>query len=220
MEKITLKVQKRETIGKKMRKEADVKIPAVMYGAGIAAQNLWIDSVVFSRVFAQAGTSSVVSVEIEGEKKPVNVLIYDVQHTAVSNRFSHVDLYVLNMKEEVETEVPLVFVGVAPAVKELGGTLVKTIDEIEVRALPADLPHEIEIHLEKLKTFEDNISVADIVVGDKVKIMLDPEVIIASVAEPRSEEELEALNAAVDADVSKIEGVADKVVAEDKKEKK
>ncbi len=220
MEKITLTVQKREATGRKMRKEAGVKIPAVMYGAGIAAQNLWIDSVVFGRIFAQAGTSSVVSVEVEGEKKSVNVLIYDVQHEAVSNRFSHVDLYVLNMKEEVETKVPLVFVGIAPAVKELGGTLVKTIDEIEVRALPGDLPHEIEINLENLKTFEDNISIADIIVGDKVKIMLDPEVIIASVAEPRSEEELEALNTVVDADVSKIEGVADKVVTEEKKEKK
>lgn len=220
MEKITLKVQKREETGKKARVAAGVKIPAVMYGAGIPAQNIWIDSVEFSRAFAQAGTSAVISLEVEGEKKMVNVLIYDFQQHAVTNRFSHIDLYVLNMKEEVETEVPLVFVGIAPAVKELGGTLVKTIDEIEVRALPGDLPREIEVDLSVLKTFEDHITIGDLKLGDKVQILIDPETLIAMVDEPRSEEELAALDTVVDADVSKIEGVADKVVEEEKKDKK
>ncbi|MFA5986343.1 MAG: 50S ribosomal protein L25 [Parcubacteria group bacterium] len=219
MEKITLKAKKREQTGKKMRAEAGTNIPAVVYGDGVKAQSIWIDSVEFARVFAQAGMSTVVTLEIDGEKKPVNVLIYDYQNNPVSGVLTHIDLYVLNMKEEVETGVSLVFVGIAPAVKELGGTLVKTLDELEVRALPADLPHEIEVNLETLKTFDDHITVGDLTLGDKVHILADPETIIAMVSEPRSEEELASLNTEVDADVSKIEGVADKVVEEEKKEK-
>ncbi len=214
MKKITLKVQKREVMGKKMRAEADTRIPAVVYGEVVSSQALWVDSVLFARAFSAAGTNTVVSLEVEGEKSPVNVLIFEFQTHPVSSKVTHIDFFAVNMKEEVETEIPLVFVGIAPAVKTLGGTLVKTMDQIEVRALPANLPHEITVDLSVLVTFDDHITVADLPLGENVHILVDKETMVALVAEPRSEEELAALDATVDADVSKIEGVADKVVEE------
>lgn len=220
MDKLELKVEKRGITGKKARKEAVTRIPAVVYGSGIEAQNVWIDVVQFNRVFDHAGTNTLISLVIGDAKKPINVLIHDFQTESISNRFTHVDLFAVNMKEDVETEIPLVFEGIAPAVKLLGGTLVKTVDEIEVRALPSDLPHEIIVDLSVLATFEDHITVADLKIGDKVEILSDPETVIAMVSEPRSEEELAALDMAVDADVSKIEGVADKVVDEKTESKK
>jgi len=208
METITLEAKKRDEIGKKMRVVADARIPATIYGNDIDAGNLWVDVATFVKVFAVAGTNIVISLVVDGGK-PVNVLIYDFQIDSISDDFVHVDFYAVNMKEEVEAEIPLVFVGVSAAVKELGGTLIKNNDTLVVRALPADLPREIEVDISKLATFEDGITVADVVVNDKVNIALEDEATIASVVAPRTEEEMAELDSEVDADVSKIEGVAD-----------
>ncbi|PID52216.1 MAG: 50S ribosomal protein L25 [Candidatus Moraniibacteriota bacterium] len=220
LEKIVLSAKKREETGKKMRAATQKNIPAVIYGRDFDSQNLWIDSVAFAKVFAQAGTNTVISLSIEGEKKELNVLIYEYQVDAITNDFTHVDLYLVDMKQEVEAEIPLNFVGVSAAVKELGGTLVKSYDAVLVKSLPGDLPQEIEVDLTKLATFEDNITVADISVGDEVELMVEMDAVIASVIEPRSEEEIAALDDDVDADVSKIEGVADKEDEEEENEEK
>ncbi len=220
MDKIVLNAQKRETTGKAMRAEAEKRIPAVIYGQGKDATMVWLDSTEFKRVFAQAGTNTIVSVSIEGVKKPVDVLVYDFQNDPVTHLFTHIDLYAVDMKEEVEAEIPLTFTGVAAAVKELGGTLVKNVDQVAVRALPAKLPHDITVDLSKLATFEDHITAANLSVDKDVTIMIDSEVIIASVSEPRSAEELESLNDAVDADVSKVEGVVKDTDAPEEEEKK
>lgn len=209
MNKIALKAIVREETGKKMRAAAGKNIPAVMYGKDKKPQNLWVDAITFSQLFDQAGTNTVVSLAIDGDKD-VNVLIYDFQTDAISNNFTHIDFYLVDMKQEVETEIPLVFVGVSAAVKELGGTLVKNNDVVEVRALPGDLPHEIEVDLTTLKTFDDIILAGDLRVTDKVEILMEDNIPIASVTPPRTEEEMAALDEEVDADVSKIEGVADK----------
>lgn len=219
MEKITLKVQKREETGRKMRAVAMERIPAVVYGSESPVENLWVETLDFSRAFSEAGTNTVVSLVIDGAKA-LNVLVYDYQNDPVSNKFTHIDFYVVDMTVEVEAEIPLSFVGIAAAVKELGGTLIKNSDTLEVRALPGDLPHEIEIDLTTLATFDDVILVSDIKVNNNIVVIPAGETVIASVAQPRSEEEMAALDAEVDADVSKIEGVADKDDDEDKTEEK
>lgn len=213
MKTIKLDAKKREVTGKAVRKEAGDNIAAVMYGNGIESGSLWINANEFSNVFTQAGANTVVELVVDGAK-PVNVLVYDFQTEPVSDDIVHIDFYAVNMKEEVEAEVPLVFVGIAAAIKELGGTLIKNNDSLVVRALPADLPHEIEVDLTKLSTFEDNIAVSDITVSDKVYIVLDEKAVVASAIAPRTEEEMAALDSEVDADVSGIEGVADKDVEE------
>ncbi len=203
-----MNVKKREETGKKMRNIASKNIPAVMYGKDIKSSNLWVDVVAFEKMFASAGTNTVVSLKVEGAE-PVNVLVYDFQTDPITDDFIHVDFYVVNMNEEVEAEIPLVFKGVSAAVKELGGTLVKNNDILLVRALPANLPHEVEVDISKLATFEDIITVADITVGDNVKIVLEDDAIIASVTAPRTAEEMAELDSEVDADVSKVGGVSD-----------
>ncbi len=90
----------------------------------------------------------------------------------------------------------------------------KTLDELSVRALPSDLPREIIVDLSALKTFEDRITVGDLQISDKIEILVEPDTVVAMVDEPRTEEELAALDDAVDADVSKVEGVADKEPAD------
>ncbi len=208
MEKITLNAKKRDVTGKKMRAQADKKIPAVVYGNDVKPQNLWIDTAECAKAFDEAGANIIVSLAIDGGK-PINVLFYDVQEDPVTDEFMHIDFYAVNMKEEVEAEIPLEFVGESAAVKELGGTLVKNNDSLVVRALPADLPREITVDLSKLKTFDDRITVEDVNVEKGVTIILDDDAIIASVLEPRSDEELAELDSDVDVDVSQVEGAVE-----------
>ena len=111
------------------------------------------------------------------------------------------------MDEEIEAKVELEFVGESPAVKELGGILIKNMDEIEVKCLPGDLPPKIEVDISRIKNFEDYIYVKDLPVSDKVELLADSENVVAMVTEPRSEEELAELETEVKEDVTKVEGV-------------
>ena len=203
---IVLKAVIREEVGKKAKKlRALDMIPAVMYGKKIAAQNLAVKYIDFKRVYSKVGESALVALEVAGKK--LNVLIHDIQLAPMSGKVSHIDFFQVNMKEEVETEIPLEFVGEAAAVKALGGVLVKNMDAISVKCLPADLPEKYEIDIAALATFDDVIAVKDLKISDKVEILLDPETVIALVSAPRSEESLSELDSKVDADVSKVTGV-------------
>ncbi|EKE25698.1 MAG: hypothetical protein ACD_5C00065G0001 [uncultured bacterium] len=213
---ITLKADVREIVGKKVSKlRSEDMIPAVMYGNKIASQNLAVKYVDFKRVYTKAGESALIELEVGGKK--ANVLIHDIQLAPMSGKISHIDFFQVNMKEEVETEIPLEFVGEAPAVKALGGVLVKNMDEISVKCLPADLPEKYVIDISTLATFDDVIAVKDLKVSEKVEIMLDGETVIALVSAPRTEAEMESLETKVEEDVSKVAGVVKEAPAGEEK---
>ncbi len=147
-------------------------MPAVLYGKGKKAVSLEINHRDFRRALKEAGETTVIKLKVEGgdqKGKEKNVLIYDVEKDPLTERFTHVDFYEVRMDEKMTAFVPLVFVGEAPAAK-VGGTLVKNKQEIEVRALPKDLPREIEIEISGLATFEDRIFAKDIKAIDGVEI--------------------------------------------------
>jgi len=104
--------------------------------------------------------------------------------------------------------VPLVFEGVAPSVRDLGGTLVKNIQEVTVKALPQNLPHEIKVNVEKLKTFEDNILIKDLIVPQGGKILKEPEEVVALASRPEKIEE--ELAKPVEEKVEEVEKVEEK----------
>lgn len=207
--KIVLNVEKRNIKGKK--NHLNEVIPAVVYGSGMKNEAVSVNKLDFTRLYKQVGKSGVFELKI-GDSKNINVLVHDLQYYPVSGEVMHIDFLQVNMKEVVEAEVPLVFVGESSAVKEKGGTLVKVVNKVFVEALPNDLPSEIEVNLSKIVDFEDHITVEDLDVSKKVKLMVEEGTIIASVTQPRTESELESLNEKVDGDVSKVES--------DKKEKK
>ncbi len=206
MEKIVLKAVIREK--KESRKEE--KIPAVIYGKKVENKALWVNVKELNRIYQEAGESTLVNLEIEGDKEPHNVLIHDIQMNPVTDEIIHADFYQVRMDEEVETEVEITFVGEAPAVKELGGTFVKNIDSVSVRCLPGDLPRELKIDISSIKTFDDYIYVSDLPLGEKVATSVDPETVIALVSPPRTQKEMEELDEEVDADISKVEGIEEK----------
>ncbi|HHE67610.1 MAG TPA: 50S ribosomal protein L25 [Candidatus Parcubacteria bacterium] len=191
---ISLSVKERKEKGKNAKKTREKGfIPAVLYGPKIKENRLLeVEKKAFQEVYKEAGESSLISLEIEKENKKYPVLIYEVQIQPLSGEIVHIDFYQPSLDEEVETTVPLVFEGLAPAVKELGGTLIKNISEIEVKALPLKLPKEIKVNVETLKTFDDEITIADLKVPEGVKIIKEPGEVVALVVPPEKvEEELE-----------------------------
>lgn len=207
MDKVKLIAKTRNVFGHKTNQERNKgSIPAVLYGRKTKSKNLWINAFDFSKLLKKSGESTIIELELDKKEKH-NVLIYDTQKNPVTDDFIHIDFFQVQMDEEIETKVELVFVGEAPAVKELGGVLVKNIDEITVKCLPADLPGKISIDISVLKTFEDHITIKNLKISDKIKIDIDPETVVALVAPPRTEEELESLSEKVEEDVSQVEGV-------------
>ena len=204
---ISLNAKIREISGKKVKKLREKGIvPAILYGPKIKNISLEVDSKAFDKVYREAGTSSLISLEVD--KKKFMVLIHAVELDALSQRPVHVDFYQPRLDEEITANIPLVFEGEAPAVKELNGTFIRNIHEIEVRALPQNLPHEIKVNIDKLKTFEDNILVKDLIIPKEVRILKDPEETVAFVAEPEKiEEELEK---PIEEKVEEVEKVGEK----------
>jgi large subunit ribosomal protein L25 len=221
MDQVKLSAKLRDIFGRKTNKgRKEGLIPAVIYGHGIKTKSLWVKALDFLKLIKKAGESTMIDLSI-GEEKPHKVIIYETQKDPVSGNFRHVDFFQVRMDEEIEVEVELNYVGEAPAVKELGGVLVKNMDEITVKCLPADLPSKIEVDISGLKTFTDHIAVKDLKIPSKVKVDIDPETVVALVEEPRSEEELAELSEKVEEDVTKVEGVAEeepKVEGEEVKE--
>ncbi len=207
MAEFTLSVKTREKSEKNlftMRKQG--LIPAVLYGHKTKTEMFWVNYIAFTKLYAKAGESSIIELDIEKGKK-LNVLIHDVQLDPLSSRFSHIDFFQVRMDEKLEAHIPLEFIGEAPAVREMGGMLLKPIEEIFITCLPKDLPHMLSVDLSSLKTFEDHIQVKDMIIPSGVTVLTEMDTTVALVEAPRTEAELEALNAKVEADVTKVEGV-------------
>ncbi|NBS67547.1 50S ribosomal protein L25 [bacterium] len=209
MQHATIDAQKREITGRATDAlRAAGSVPAVMYGFGTEPMNIVVDRNAFVKVYAQAGESTVVSLTIDGVVHPV--LIADVQRDPLTDFFTHIDFRRVDRSKKIEANIRIALVGESSAVKNLGGTLIQSLEELEVFALPDKLVSEIEVDIAKLATFYDVVRVSDIVVPEGIEVKNDAETAIASVQAPRSEEELAALNEAVDFDVSKVEVLTEK----------
>ena len=182
------------------------RIPAVVYGHKVKNILLDVDYKDFQKILREAGESSLVELDIDGDKEKRPVLVHEIQKDPVSDRYIHVDFFQADLKEEVEVKVPLIFEGTSLAVKDLGGTLVKNISELEIKALPQNLPHEIKVSIDSLNTLEDSILVKDLILPKDVKVMAKPEETVVSVSGPSKVEEdlAETIEEKVE-DVEKVE---------------
>ena len=186
-----LQAQKRNIVGKqisKLRKEGF--LPAVMYGAGHGSRSLSVHLPEFLKIWKNAGESTIIDLKVEDESAR-NVVIHDVALDPVLSHPLHVDFLEVASDKLLKTHVPIEFAGEAEAVKSLGGVLVRVMYELEVEALPKNLPHAIRIDVAKLATFDDKIFLGDVVAPAGVKICGDQDALIAKVDQPRAEEEIE-----------------------------
>ena len=198
---LELEVEARKAGKRGILKEAG-KIPAVFYGRKEQSTPVAVSLKDFKKVFKEAGESTVVSLKGVGEEK--EALIHDVDFEPITGEPRHADFYVIEKGRKVQVKVPLNFIGVSPAVKEMGGTLVKVLHEIEIEAMPKDLPHEIEVDISALLNFESKIDVQDIKLPSGVEILTKPDEVVALVSEIK-EEELEKPPEALDLSAIEVE---------------
>ena len=163
------------------------RMPAVFYGPKESSTPVSVALVEFKKVWKKAGESSVVIIK-EGAHEH-ETLIHEVDVHPLTGEPRHADFYVLEKGKKVQVAVQLVFVGVAPAIKDKGGILVKVQREIEIEAAPKDLPHEIEVDISKLVEISDVIHAKDLKLPTGVDLKISPEEVVASVSEPKEEKE-------------------------------
>lgn len=203
----------RENAAKTVRRDGSV--PGVLYGHGLEPKSVQVDAKVFAKVFEQAGETSLIKLDT-GDGTEHNVIVRDIQRHPLKNTIMHVDFYQVRLDQKIEADVPLTFVGEAPAVKDLGGVLVHPLDEVHLEAFPQDLPHDIEVDISGLDNFEKVIHVSDLKLPEGVELDHEPEEVVALVQEPKTQEELDAeLAEEVQEDVEGVEGVADKTEGEE-----
>ena len=192
---LELTLDAREAQGKankRLRREGFV--PGVVYGKGEDSTNVQVEAKTFEVLYRAAGKTSVVKLRLPGASRATSGFIKSVQRHPLSGRALHVDYYLVNLKVEMEVDVPLIFTGEAPAVEATGGTLLHNMSSIHVRALPTDIPHEIVVDVSVLKSLDVAIHVRDLNLNrDLVTVMTDGETQVATVVPPRVEEEPETV---------------------------
>ena len=167
---------------------AENNIPAVVYGPQVESVDIAVDHNDFIRVWREAGESTIVELAIGSDSH--DVLVHEVQFDAVSDEVIHVDFYAIERGKEITVTVPLEFTGEAPGEKK-GGVLVKSLHEIEIDAMPRNLPHHIEVSLESLDDLHTKINVSDINFPEGVKPHDADDRVVASITEAKEEVEEE-----------------------------
>ena len=182
---ITLKVEKRDL---KLNLEAlrkAGKIPAVYYGKKEQNTPISLSLVDFKKALKEAGESTII--HLDGPEVDVDVLIHDIAFDPVRDVPVHADFYAIDKNAVLEVDVPLEFIGTAPAVKDFGGILIKVMHEIKIEALPKDLPHNLTVDTSVLATLDSQVLAKDIVLPAGVTLKVKPEEVVASVYLPKDE---------------------------------
>jgi large subunit ribosomal protein L25 len=179
------------------------KIPAVFYGPKEKSTPIVLSRVDFMKAWKKAGESSVIVLKEGSAHDGHEVLIYDVDLHPVTGAPRHADFYVIEKGKKVKVHVQLSFDGVAPAVKDLGGILIKVLREVEIEAAPKDLPHDVRVDIAALKEMTSVIHAKDIALPAGVTLMSRPDEIVASVAQ--AVEEVEEAPTVVDMSAIEVE---------------
>lgn len=199
MEQIPLSAQKRTVLGRKvksLRKEG--LIPAHIFGHKVKTEHIQVKANDFKKVFEKAGETGIINLSVDSEKHPV--LVRSTQVHPLTDALLHVDFYQVNLSEKVKVNVPLEITGESPAVEKKVGLLLTPVSEVEVEALPADLPENIEVDISKLENIGDEIRVKDLKVDrSKIEVLADEELVVVAIGELVTKE-MEALEAEVEAE--------------------
>jgi large subunit ribosomal protein L25 len=177
-----LQATRRGILGKKVKTlRREGKLPANIYGKGLKSIAIQINTKDFESVYKEVGETGLIDLILDGEAHPV--LIKSVQMKYPLHTPLHVDFHQVNLKEKVKAMIPIALVGEAKAVTDKIGTLIQLINEIEVEALPTDLPERIEVNVEHLANLNEQITVSDLRIPSSVNVLTDPGQIVVKIAE-------------------------------------
>lgn len=185
-ERVTIKAAPRVILGKKVAQlRRQGRLPANVYGRGIASQAVDIDAREFGRTIKQAGLRAMIQLDVEGEKAPRYVILRGIERKGGTGDPIHIDFFQVDPEQPITANVPLRMTGDAPAVRDLAGTLLTSIDVVSVRCKPLDIPDTITVDLGLLVSFDVSLKVGDIKPPAGVEILNDPSIVVATVNPPR-----------------------------------
>jgi large subunit ribosomal protein L25 len=217
---IKLEANKRtEKNGKAKNVRREGFIPAIIYGGKAESSSIKVKDLDFNRVFAVAGESHLIDLAVDGAS-PAKVIVKDIQKDSLTDKIIHIDFYQVDMKKKIIAAIPLHFVGESKAVKELGGTLVKNMDELRIECLPENLVDYIEVNLSSLENLHDAIKISDIKLPAELKLASEADETVATVLEQAKEEEKAPVVEAAPAETPAEETKEAKEAKEEEKEKK
>ncbi len=200
MQKFILKADKRTVLGSKVKQlRRTGVVPANLFGKTIDSQAIQVNAVEFNRVYKEAGETSLIWVSVEGEDKERPTLVTSVHFNPVTGDKLHVDFHQVNLKEKVTANVPVEIIGQSEIVEANEAVLSQSLNEIEIEALPTEIPESITFDISSLKAIGDHLLVSDAKVSADVEIKTDPEQMVVSLQEPMKEEVIEVEEVAEDA---------------------
>ena len=190
MDAHTLKLERREVTGKKVKRlrRAGI-IPAHVYGADIQPASLQVEERELNRLLPQVGANIPVSVEYDGQDGENICFVREVQRHPVSDEIIHVDFMRVDVTRAVSAEVPLALIGTSAAVAQMAGTMLQSLQTLLIEALPMNMPAEIPVDISVLTDLDSSLSVRDITVPGDVTVLNDPDDAVIRVAAPRLEAE-------------------------------
>jgi large subunit ribosomal protein L25 len=192
-----LKVSHRDILGKKVRfLRREGLTPVNLYGPNIESLSLQVETSLLKRLIAKVGRNALIALKVDGAGKPSMAMIRDIQRHPLTGDLLHVGFFQVEMTHRVKAEVPLLFTGEAPAAKTSRAMLIENLTSLEVEALPADLPRNIEVDLSVLEEIDQAIHVRDIAVDEAVEVLTDPDQVVAKVMESKVEKLIEEIEEA------------------------
>lgn len=217
-----LKAEKRKTFGKQVKKLRKEGIfPSNIYGKDIKSLAVQVPYKEFETVYKETGETGLVDLQVDSGQDVRPVLIHNVQKDHITKVPLHADFYQVNLKEKVKTMVPVVTVGEPKAVVDKLGILMQTLNEVEVEALPADLPEKIEVNIEHLANVGDQMVVSDLKIASGVTVLTEPSQVMVKIAELVTKEaEKEAAAEAAAKEAAKAETTPEGAAAAPTEEEK
>jgi len=190
-EKVSLKVEKRKVLGKKVKKlRKEGILPANIYGKNVKSLAVQVSLKEFLPIYKKVGETGIVEIMVEGEKTPRHALIHNVQKDPVTDQLLHADFHQVSLTEKITASIPVELVGESPAVAQKLGVLIQPLSEVEVEALPTELPEQFTVDISGLKEVDQAITVGDLKPPAGVKILTSEKEILVKINPPTKEEEV------------------------------
>jgi large subunit ribosomal protein L25 len=181
-----LKVKTRDTLGKKVRfLRRQGLTPANLYGPKTKSTALQAETPILERLIARVGRNALIALKLDGGKQSRLAMIRDIQRDPLTSNLLHVDFFQVEVSHKVKVDIPLIFLGEAPAAKRANVMLIENLTSLHVEGLPTDLPRGIEVDLSVLTGVDQSIHVRDITLGDSLEILSEPDLVVAHVVEAR-----------------------------------
>lgn len=209
MKQMELRASKRQVLGKQVRALRRTGIvPAHLFGRGVESIPLQVEAAALQKILSGAVTSRLVSLVVEGDSEPRNVLVKEVQRDCMGDHIVHVDFCQVKMTDKIKVEVPVVVVGDSPAVKGKLGVLMQAMRFLPVECLPAEIPQSVQVDVSGLVKLDDGIYVRDLKLKDGINILADVDELVVKVSAIKvvKEEAVKPVEAAVEKAVAPAEG--------------